>query len=69
MTLPRLSSVPTTPSPIAAALATALTRAEQNARTHLVCSALLAAKEWVSRFEIDDYERTAAQLADVLIGG
>ncbi len=46
-----------------------LTRAEQNARTHLVFSALLAAKEWIARFEIEDYERGAACLADVLIGG
>ena len=46
-----------------------LTRAEQNARTHLVFSALLAAKEWCARFEVEDYERCAARLADVLIGG
>lgn len=46
-----------------------LSRAEQNARTHLVFSALLAAKEWISRFEAEDYERIAAQFADVLITG
>ncbi len=46
-----------------------LTRAEQNARTHLVFSALLAAKEWIARFEVEDYDRGAARLADVLIGG
>ncbi len=47
----------------------ALTRAEQNARTHLVFSAVLAAKEWIVRFEEEDFERVAERLADVLIGG
>ena len=46
-----------------------LTRADQNARTHLVFSALLAAKEWIMRFEEEDCERAAERLADVLIGG
>lgn len=47
----------------------ALSRAEQNARAHLVFSALLAAKEWIVHFEPEDYARGAGQLADVLIGG
>lgn len=46
-----------------------LSRADQNARTHLFFSALLAAKEWVMRFEADDYERCAEQLTDVLLEG
>ena len=46
-----------------------LTREEQNARAHLVFSAFLWAKEWVSRFEPDDYPRAAARLADVLVNG
>lgn len=44
-------------------------RTEQNARTHLVFSAILAAKEWIDRFEVEDYSRCAAVLADVLVGG
>ncbi len=44
-------------------------RAEQNARAHLVFSAFLAAKEWVDRFEPEDYGRCAEALTDVLIGG
>ena len=46
-----------------------LTRAEQNARTHLVFSALLAAKAWITRFDAEDYERAAERFAEVLIGG
>jgi len=44
-------------------------RAEQNARAHLVFSAVLWGKEWVGRFELEDYPRAAARFADVLIGG
>lgn len=53
----------------AAADGRALSRAEQNARTHLLFSAVLWAKEWVSRFETDDYGRAAESFADVLIHG
>ena len=44
-------------------------RNEQNARAHLVFSAFLWAKEWLSRYEIEDYPRAAERLADVLIHG
>ena len=44
-------------------------RDEQNARAHLIFSAILWAKEWISRFEPDDYPRVAARLADVLVHG
>jgi AcrR family transcriptional regulator len=47
----------------------AFSRAEQNARAHLVFSAVLWGKEWVGRFEPEDYPRAAARFADVLIGG
>ncbi len=46
-----------------------LTRPEQNARAHLVFSALLLAQEWVARYEVEDYPRAAARIADVLIHG
>lgn len=46
-----------------------LSRIEQNARAHLVFSAFLWAKEWLGRFETEDYPRAAERLADVLIHG
>ena len=46
-----------------------LSRAEQNARAHLVFSAFLWAKEWLVRFEPEDYPRAAEHFADVLIRG
>jgi AcrR family transcriptional regulator len=42
---------------------------ERNARAHILFSAMLFAKEWVRRYEPDDYPRAAERLADVLIGG
>ena len=47
----------------------ALTRIERNARAHLIFSAVLWAKEWLARFETDDYPRAADRFADVLING
>ena len=47
----------------------ALSRGEQNARAHLVFSAFLWAKEWLTRFEPEDYPRAAEHFADVLIKG
>ena len=46
-----------------------LSRAERNARAHLVFSAFLWAKEWLVRFEPEDYPRAAEHFADVLIRG
>jgi AcrR family transcriptional regulator len=47
----------------------ALSRAERNARAHLLFSAVLYSKEWVRRYEPDDYPRAAERFADVLVGG
>jgi AcrR family transcriptional regulator len=52
-----------------AGVGAAFSRAEQNARAHLVFSAVLWGKEWVGRFEPEDYPRAADRFADVLIGG
>ena len=46
-----------------------LSRQQQNARAHLVFSAFLWAKEWLTRFEPEDFPRAAERLADVLVGG
>ena len=46
-----------------------LSRIERNARAHLVFSAFLWGKEWLARFETEDYPRAAERLVDVLIGG
>ncbi len=46
-----------------------LSRLAQNARAHLVFSAFLWAKEWLSRFEPEDFPRAADRLVDVLING
>ena len=47
----------------------AFSRLEQNARAHLVFSAFLWAKEWLSRLETEDYPRAAERLADVMLHG
>ena len=44
-------------------------RAEQNARAHLVFSELTRTKGWVRRYETNDYSRAAARMANILIGG
>ena len=46
-----------------------LPRIEQNARAHLVFSAFLWSREWLHRFEPEDYGRAADRFADVLING
>ena len=46
-----------------------LSRLEQNARAHLVFSAFLWAKEWLTRFEPEDFSRAAERLADVVVAG
>ena len=46
-----------------------LSRCEQNARAHLLFSAFLWSKEWLYRFEPEDYPRAAEHFADVLING
>ena len=47
----------------------AFTRAEQNARAHLVFSCVISSKGWSTRYETADYPRAAARMAAVLIGG
>ena len=47
----------------------AFTRIEQNARAHLVFSALIRAQAWADRYETDDYARAAARMADILLQG
>jgi AcrR family transcriptional regulator len=44
-------------------------RIEQNARAHLVFSAIIRAKGWAGRYETEDYPRAAARMADILING
>lgn len=46
-----------------------LSRTEQNSRTHLVFSLVLEARQWVRRYEVEDYAPAAARMADILIGG
>ena len=44
-------------------------RIEQNARAHLIFSAVIRAKGWAHRYETEDYPRAAARMADILING
>lgn len=44
-------------------------RAEQNARAHLVVSLMHGARHWIDHYEAEDYERVAARIGDILIGG
>ena len=46
-----------------------LSRAEQNARAHLVFTAVIHSKGWIARYETADYPRAAARMADILIHG
>jgi len=46
-----------------------LSRIEQNARAHLIFSAVIRAKTWARRYEAEDYPRAAARMADILING
>jgi len=48
---------------------TPLNRMERNARTHLIFSLLLGSREWVGRYETDDYPRAAERMADLLLNG
>lgn len=49
--------------------APAFSRTEQNARAHLVFSALIRAQSWTERYETVDYARAAQRMADILLGG
>lgn len=46
-----------------------LTRAAQNARGHLVLSAVIRSKGWIERYEPEDYPRAADRFADILLHG
>jgi AcrR family transcriptional regulator len=47
----------------------AFSRAERNARAHLLFSAVLYSKEWVRRYAADDYPRAAERFCEVLTDG
>ena len=47
----------------------AFSRVEQNARAHLVLSAVIRSKSWVARYEPVDYARAASRMADILVHG
>jgi len=44
-------------------------RAQRNARTYLLLAMANGMREWIDRYEPDDYRLAAASLADILIGG
>jgi AcrR family transcriptional regulator len=46
-----------------------LSRTEQNARAFLVFASLFYAKEWIARYDVEDYTRVAEALSDVLVKG
>jgi AcrR family transcriptional regulator len=46
-----------------------LTRAERNARTHLLISAMNGARHWIDHYEPEDYRRVADRIGDILIDG
>jgi AcrR family transcriptional regulator len=50
-------------------LPTGLSRAEQNARTHLLLSTLHAAQDWLLYYEPEDYVRAADRIAGILLSG
>jgi AcrR family transcriptional regulator len=45
------------------------TRAEQNARTHLLLHLILWSRHWVTRSEPEDYPRAAERMTDILLNG
>jgi len=46
-----------------------LTRADLNARTHMLLSAALFMRAWIKRVEPDQYTRIGARLADLIVDG
>lgn len=46
-----------------------LSRADTNARTHLLLSLVHGARGWVGRYETEDYGRAAERMADILLRG
>jgi AcrR family transcriptional regulator len=44
-------------------------RAQRNARTYLLLALVNGMREWIDRYEPDDYRLAAGSLADILLGG
>jgi AcrR family transcriptional regulator len=47
----------------------ALSRSEQNARTHLLISLMHGARSWIDYYEPEDYVRVGERMGDILIRG
>jgi AcrR family transcriptional regulator len=47
----------------------ALAREELNARGHIVLSAAHNLRQWIGRYEVEDYPRVAQRLSDILLHG
>jgi AcrR family transcriptional regulator len=46
-----------------------LTRAQRNARAHLLISAMHGVRHWIDHYEPEDYRRVADRIGDILIDG
>jgi AcrR family transcriptional regulator len=46
-----------------------LTRAQRNARAHLLISAMHGVRHWIDHYEPEDYRRVADRIGDILING
>jgi AcrR family transcriptional regulator len=46
-----------------------LTRAQRNARTHLLISAMHGVRHWIDHYEPADYRRVADRIGDILLNG
>ena len=44
-------------------------RRDQNARAHLLLHLILWSRQWIDRYETDDYDRVADRMADILVDG
>lgn len=49
--------------------APSLTRAQRNARTHLLISVMHGVRHWIDHYEPQDYRRVADRIGDILING
>lgn len=47
----------------------ALSRAQRNARTHLLISAMHGVRHWIDHYEPEDYRRVAERIGDILVNG
>ncbi|NBJ09596.1 TetR family transcriptional regulator [Microvirga arsenatis] len=46
-----------------------LSRAQRNARTHLLISAMHGVRHWIDHYEPEDYRRVAERIGDILVNG